>query len=187
MRARVPAIIVAVLLALACVAGEAEPAIDSSAADPFIEALIARMTVEEKVGQLSLYAPASGAPLANPEARRASEAQQFDDIRAGRLMGLFNGGSVEGRRRAQHAAVDESRLHIPLLFGADVIHGFRTIFPVPLAEAASWEPALAERCARAAAVEASAEGLRWTFAPMVDIARDARWGRGVEGAGEDVY
>jgi beta-glucosidase-like glycosyl hydrolase len=83
--------------------------------------------------------------------------------------------------------VNESRLGIPLIFGADVIHGFRTMFPMPLAEASSWEPALAERTARAAAVEATADGFRWTFAPMVDIARDARWGRGLEGVGEDVY
>jgi beta-glucosidase len=186
MGARTAAIVV--LLGLAGLADHAaaQPAADA-ASDVFVEALIARMTVEEKVGQLSLFAPASAAPLANPEARRASEAQQLDDIRAGRVMGLFNGRGLESKRRAQQAAVNESRLGIPLLFGADVIHGFRTIFPVPLAEAASWEPALAERCARAAAVEASADGLRWTFAPMVDIARDARWGRGVEGAGEDVF
>jgi len=180
---RIAAIVV--LLGLACVhRATAQP---SAPPDPFVEALLARMTVEEKVGQLSLYSPASAAPLANPEARRASETQQLDDIRAGRVTGLFNGRGVEAKRRAQEAAVNESRLGIPLLFGADVIHGFRTIFPVPLAEAASWEPALAERCARAAAVEASVDGFRWTFAPMVDIARDARWGRGVEGAGEDVF
>lgn len=168
--------------------------------DAAIEALLARMTVEEKVGQLSLFAPAATAPLGNPVGNPASpaqntasatpsaaEAQQLADIRAGRVMGLFNGAGLAGKRRAQQVAVNESRLGIPLLFAADVIHGFRTLFPVPLAEAASWEPALAERTARAAAVEASAAGFRWTFAPMVDIARDARWGRGVEGAGEDVF
>lgn len=152
-----------------------------------VESLVARMTVEEKVGQLSLYAPAGADIVANPQAARQSLEQQLADIRAGRVTGLFNNAGLEGKRRAQQAAVNESRLGIPLLFGADIIHGFRTVFPVPLAEAASWEPALAERTAHAAAVEATADGFRWTFAPMVDIARDARWGRGVEGAGEDVY
>ena len=156
-------------------------------ADARIESLIGRMTVEEKVGQLSLYAPAGVDVVANPQAAKQSLEQQLADIRAGRVTGLFNNEGLEGKRRAQQAAVNESRLHIPLIFGADIIHGFRTVFPVPLAEAASWEPDLAQRTARAAAEEATADGFRWTFAPMVDIARDARWGRGVEGAGEDVY
>lgn len=155
--------------------------------DVRIESLIGRMTVEEKVGQLSLYAPAGADIVANPQAAQQSLEHQLADIRAGRVTGLFNGEGLEGKRRAQQAAVNESRLHIPLVFAADIIHGFRTVFPVPLAEAASWEPSLAERSARAEAEEASADGFRWTFAPMVDIARDARWGRGVEGAGEDVY
>ncbi len=89
--------------------------------------------------------------------------------------------------RLQHLAMEKSRLHIPLLFGFDVIHGYRTIYPVPLALAASWDPATAERAQRMAAREASAVGIRWTFAPMVDIARDPRWGRIMEGAGEDPY
>jgi len=157
------------------------------AADARIEALIARMTVEEKVGQLSLYAPAGVDVLANPQVARQSLELQLADIRAGRVTGLFNGDGLQAKLQAQKAAVDGSRLHIPLIFGADIIHGFRTVFPVPLAEAASWEPALAQRTARASAEEATGDGFRWTFAPMVDIARDARWGRGVEGAGEDVY
>lgn len=174
------------LLVLACVAGCTTP-VQQSLAEAHIESLIGRMTVEEKVGQLSLYAPAGVDIVANPQAARQSVDQQMADIRAGRVTGLFNNEGLEGKRRAQEAAVKESRLGIPLIFGADIIHGFRTVFPVPLAEAASWEPALAERTARASAQEASADGFRWTFAPMVDIARDARWGRGVEGAGEDVY
>ena len=93
---------------------------------------------------------------------------------------------IRPMRRMQHVAVHESRLGIPLLFAGDVIHGFRTIFPVPLAEAAAFDPDLARRTARAAAEEATAVGLSWNFAPMVDVSRDARWGRGVEGAGEDV-
>ncbi|WP_418127973.1 beta-glucosidase BglX [Variovorax sp. KK3] len=145
------------------------------------------MTVEEKVGQLSLYAPAAVDTVANPQGARLSEEEQLAQIRAGRVTGLFNNEGLEGKRRAQQAAVNQSRLGIPLLFGADIIHGFRTVFPVPLAESASWEPGLAERTAHASAVEATADGFRWTFAPMVDIARDARWGRGIEGAGEDVF
>lgn len=161
--------------------------IADTTAEARIESLIGRMTVEEKVGQLSLYAPAGADIVANPQAAQQSLERQLADIRAGKVTGLFNGEGLEGKRRAQQAAVRESRLGIPLIFGADIIHGFRTVFPVPLAEASSWEPALAERTSRAAAEEASADGFRWTFAPMVDIARDARWGRGVEGAGEDVY
>ena len=156
-----------------------------AATDPRIEALIARMTVEEKVGQLSLYGPADTNIPGNPQANRRNAQLEADEVRAGRVTGLFNNEGLTRKRELQRIAVQESRLGIPLIFGADVIHGFRTIFPMPLAEASSWEPALAERTARAAAVEASADGFRWTFAPMVDIARDARWGRGIEGVGED--
>lgn len=162
-------------------------AASAAAAPPSIDALLARMTVEEKVGQLSLFAPVSTGTVGNPATRQPSAAEQRDDLRAGRITGFFNGQGVAIKREAQRIAVNESRLGIPLLFAADVIHGFRTVFPVPLAEAASWDPGLAERTARAAAVEATADGFRWTFAPMVDIARDARWGRGVEGSGEDVF
>ncbi|KLN58813.1 periplasmic beta-glucosidase precursor [Variovorax paradoxus] len=183
----------AALLGLACFlfspVSHAAPATAEGAAgaDARIESLIARMTVEEKVGQLSLYGPADTNIPGNPQAAQRNGQQEIDDVRAGRLTGLFNNEGLERKRVLQEVAVRESRLGIPLLYGADVIHGFRTIFPMPLAEAASWEPELAERTARAAAVEASADGFRWTFAPMVDIARDARWGRGIEGAGEDVY
>lgn len=173
-----------VLHALALQALAGPPA---HAAPSRIDDLLARMTVEEKVGQLSLFAPVAAGALANPVTRQPSAQGQRDAIRAGRVTGLFNGVGREGKREAQAIAIKESRLGIPLLFGADVIHGFRTVFPVPLAEAASWDPSLAERTARAAAVEATADGFRWTFAPMVDIARDARWGRTVEGAGEDVF
>ncbi|WP_432725798.1 glycoside hydrolase family 3 N-terminal domain-containing protein [Variovorax sp. W6] len=155
--------------------------------DARIEALISRMTVQEKAGQLSLYGPADIDTPNNPQAGWRNAQQEAADVRAGRLTGLFNNAGLEGKRRLQQIAIRESRLGIPLIFGADVIHGFRTMFPMPLAEASSWEPALAERTARAAAVEATADGFRWTFAPMVDIARDARWGRGLEGVGEDVF
>lgn len=156
----------------------------------FIEPLIAKMTVEEKAGQLTLMAAAwagAAATALNPPTAGATFEQQLDEVRKGRLTGVFNGAGAEMSRRMQTVAMRESRLKIPLIFAADVIHGYRTIFPVPLGEAASWEPALAERSARVAAIEAAAAGIDWTFAPMVDIARDARWGRGVEGAGEDVY
>ncbi|AJP71646.1 glycoside hydrolase family 3 N-terminal domain-containing protein [Sphingomonas hengshuiensis] len=159
-------------------------------APAFIESLIAKMTVEEKAGQLTLMAAAwagSAATALNPPSAGASFAQQLDQVRRGQLTGVFNGNGAEMTRQMQTVAMRESRLKIPLIFAADVIHGHRTIFPVPLGEAASWEPDLAERSARVAAVEAAAAGIDWTFAPMVDIARDARWGRGVEGAGEDVH
>ncbi|RZL99572.1 MAG: beta-glucosidase, partial [Sphingomonas sp.] len=109
----------------------------------------------------------------------------LEEVRGGRVGMLFNGYGVAGARRAQDAAL-RSRLGIPLVFAADVIHGCRTIFPIPLADAAAFDPDLSERAARAVAREASAAGLHWTFAPVVDVARDERWGRVAEGAGEDV-
>jgi beta-glucosidase len=153
-----------------------------------VEALIGRMTVEEKAGQLTLIAAAwagGAANKLNPIAPTGGYEGQLADTRAGRLTGVFNGNGTKMAREMQQAAM-ASRLKIPLIFAADVIHGFRTVFPVPLGEASSFDPALAERTARIAATEAAAAGIDWTFAPMVDIARDARWGRGVEGAGEDV-
>ena len=150
---------------------------------------LARMTIEEKAGQLSIMAAAwggSSADALNPKGPSAGFEGQLAEVRAGRLTGVFNGNGVEMARQMQVAATRESRLKVPLIFAADVIHGFRTIFPVPLGEAASFEPDLARRTARAAAVEASAAGIDWTFAPMVDVARDSRWGRTVESSGEDV-
>src|SRR5262249_7567110 len=108
-------------------------------------------------------------------------------VRAGRAGSLLFVADPRETNRLQHIAVEESRLHIPLLFGFDVIHGLRTIFPVPLAIAASWDPAMAEQAPAAPAREGRAVGIHWAFAPMVDIARDPRWGRIVEGAGEDPY
>ncbi|SCX74240.1 glycoside hydrolase family 3 N-terminal domain-containing protein [Variovorax sp. EL159] len=182
---------VASLLGLACIsfssAAEKPPTDPPDAGLARIEALIARMTPQEKAGQLSLYGPADTNIPNNPQAGWRNGQQETADVRAGRITGLFNNAGLEGKLRLQQIAVRESRLGIPLIFGADVIHGFRTMFPMPLAEVSSWEPALAERTARAAAVEATADGFRWTLAPMVDIARDARWGRGLEGVGEDVY
>ena len=146
-----------------------------------IEALLQKMTLEEKVGQLVQYS--AGQPTGPGTGRT-----DYDDmIRKGEVGALFNITTARQVNAYQRIAVEQSRLHIPLLFGLDVIHGFRTEFPVPLGLASTWDPALVERTARVAAREASASGIRWTFSPMVDIARDARWGRMTEGAGEDPY
>lgn len=143
-----------------------------------VDQLLRKMTLEEKLGQLQQL---DG--LAEGDFRP----EHPDLIRKGRLGATLN---VRGARRVnqlQRIAVEESRLKIPVLFGFDVIHGYRTIFPVPLAEASSWDPAAVERAAAIAAAEAAAAGVKWTFAPMVDIARDPRWGRIVEGSGEDPF
>ena len=139
------------------------------------------MTLEEKLGQIT-QAPA-GWGQTGPTVDAGGE-QQVRDGKLGSFLSLWG---AETTRRMQRIAVEQSRLKIPLIFGFDVIHGMRTIFPVPLAMAATWDSASAVRAARVAAVEATAMGVHWTFAPMVDIARDARWGRIVEGAGEDPY
>ena len=147
----------------------------------FVDSVLAGMTLEEKAGQLNQLT-GLGAPT-GPGGAPAG----FQQIRRGEVGSFLN---VVGRDTVialQKIAVEQSRTHIPLLFALDVIHGFRTIFPVPLAESNSWDPAAAERSARAAAAEAAVQGISWTFAPMVDIARDPRWGRIVEGAGEDPY
>ncbi|MEH3046316.1 glycoside hydrolase family 3 N-terminal domain-containing protein [Sphingomonas adhaesiva] len=159
----------------------------TAAATVRIDALVAAMTLEEKAGQLSCFndeVRPVGAVF-NPVVDARGAATMLDDIRAGRIGMLFNGYGVAGARRAQEAAL-ASRLRIPLVFAADVIHGCRTIFPIPLAEAAAFDPALSERAARAVARETTAGGIHWTFAPVVDVARDQRWGRVAEGAGEDV-
>ncbi|MFN3559132.1 MAG: beta-glucosidase BglX [Brevundimonas sp.] len=154
-----------------------------------VDALIARMTIEEKAGQLNLMNdPFRWRPEGiNPgDALDTDQSQTAADIKAGRIGALFNGVGAASTRYVQDMAVKESRLGIPLLFAADIVHGLRTTFPVPLGEAASWDLDLAERTARAAAVEGGAAGVHQTYAPMVDVARDQRWGRVVEGSGEDV-
>jgi beta-glucosidase len=155
----------------------------------FIDALIGRMTLEEKAGQLQIMASAWGGGTAlalNPPQGNSDFPKQVEEARRGQLTGVFNGNGATMARIMQSAAVKESRMKIPLIFAADIIHGHRTIFPVPLAEVASFEPDLARRTAEAAAFEAAGAGVDWTFSPMVDVARDQRWGRGVEGGGEDV-
>jgi len=153
----------------------------------FVDQLIGRMTLEEKAGQLSLMASAWGGGVAaalNPPSN-SNFPQQVEEARQGQLTGVFNGNGARMARIMQTAAMKDSRLKIPLIFAADIIHGHRTIFPVPLAEVASFEPDLARRTAEVAAFEASGAGIDWNFSPMVDVARDQRWGRGVEGGGED--
>lgn len=147
----------------------------------FIDVLMKKMTLEEKIGQLNL--PGSGDIV-------TGQAQSSDigrKIREGKVGGLFNIKSAAKIRDVQKVAVEESRLKIPLIFGMDVIHGYETVFPIPLGLSATWDMNLVERSARIAAIEASADGINWTFSPMVDISRDPRWGRTAEGAGEDAY
>jgi beta-glucosidase len=150
-----------------------------SGADPTarVESLLARMTFDEKIGQMSqstsMHTPISDAIRA--------------EIRAGRWGSFLNAGGPADRAEAQRIALHESRLGIPLLFGRDVIHGYHTIFPIPLGQASSWDPELIREAARIAAAEAAKEGFKWTFAPMMDIARDPRWGRIAESLGEDPY
>ncbi|MGQ0713814.1 MAG: glycoside hydrolase family 3 N-terminal domain-containing protein [Gemmatimonadaceae bacterium] len=167
----------ALCLSIAAMA-DAQP--NAARATRFVDSILARMTLEEKLGQLTQLPGRWGDT--GPQVPEGGE----DEIRRGQVgsfLGVFGAGYT---RRMQELAL-QSRLKIPLLFAHDVIHGFRTIFPVSLAEAASWDPEAVERSARIAATEATAAGLHWTFAPMVDIARDPRWGRIVEGAGEDPY
>ena len=149
--------------------------------DRFVSDLLAKMTLEEKIGQLNLLSV--GFDVTGPIVSQNVEA----NVRRGLVGGVFNTYTPAAVRKLQERAVNESRLHIPLLFGYDVIHGHKTIFPIPLGLACTWNLELIERSARIAATEASADGLHWTFSPMVDIARDPRWGRIAEGAGEDPY
>jgi beta-glucosidase len=145
-----------------------------------VEKLLKQMTLEEKIGQLNQYS--AGSPTGPGTGRSDYE----EMISKGEVGSLFN-VTGEKANTYQKLAVEKSRLKIPLIFGLDVIHGYRTTFPTPLGMSATWEPDLVAKAARVAAVEASHDGIRWTFSPMVDIARDARWGRIVEGAGEDPY
>lgn len=141
-----------------------------------VNELVSRMTLAEKLGQMSQ----------STSMNTLTDAIR-DQIRQGRWGSFLNAGSPADRAEAQRIARTESRLKIPLLFGRDVIHGYRTIFPIPLGQAASWDPQLVEQAARMAAREATSEGIKWTFAPMIDIARDPRWGRIAESPGEDPY
>jgi beta-glucosidase len=169
-------------LAIACKT-TSQPRTTSAPAnyDRQIDSILALMTLEEKIGQMTLFTTDWGST--GPTIRPGYE----NDIKAGNCGALFNSHTVAFTRHLQQVAVEQSRLGIPLIFGYDVIHGYKTIFPIPLGESCSWDLAAMEQSASIAAAEASAAGLHWTFAPMVDISRDPRWGRVMEGAGEDPY
>jgi beta-glucosidase len=166
------------IVLISLVLGVTAPAQQQNDVERRIDALLARMTLEEKLGQLQQL---------DGHADGKYRPEHVELVRKGLLGSTLNVRGAEQTNELQKIAVEQSRLKIPLIFGFDVIHGYRTIFPVPLGEAASWDPAAVERSASVAALETRASGVHWTFAPMVDIARDARWGRIVEGSGEDPY
>lgn len=150
-----------------------------------VEELLKKMTLEEKIGQMVQY---NGSwDVTGPAPTGEAAKLKYDQLKKGLVGSMLNVTSVEDTRRAQELAVESSRLGIPLIIGYDVIHGYQTMFPIPLGEAASWDTKAMETSARVAATEAAAAGIHWTFAPMVDITRDARWGRVMETAGEDPY
>jgi beta-glucosidase len=159
----------------------AQPPANDPKMNAFIDDLMGRMTLEEKIGQLNLLSV--GFDVTGPQLSRDANVE----IRQGEVGGVFNTYTPVAVRKLQSQALKESRMGIPLLFGYDVIHGHKTIFPIPLGLSCTWNMDLVERSARIAATEASADGVNWTFSPMVDIARDPRWGRIAEGAGEDPY
>ncbi len=146
-----------------------------------IEALLKQMTLDEKIGQMNQFS------FGAPTGPGTSRSEYGEMIAAGKLGSVFNLTGAKETNQLQRAAMTKSRLKIPIIFGLDVIHGYRTTFPIPLALAATWNPELVQQTASAAAHEAAAEGVRWTFSPMIDISRDARWGRIIEGAGEDPF
>lgn len=167
----------------AATSGNATPqsSLNNSATEKKIDALLRKMTLEEKVGQLVQYS--AGQPTGPGTGRTDYE----DMIQKGQIGALFNITTAREANAFQRIAMEKSRLQIPLVFGLDVIHGYRTEFPIPLGLASTWEPELVQQAARVAAREASASGIRWAFSPMLDISRDARWGRMAEGFGEDTY
>ncbi|MCY7408962.1 MAG: glycoside hydrolase family 3 C-terminal domain-containing protein, partial [Chitinophagales bacterium] len=169
------------LLVLVTLSSFIKITVAQSSREKFIDSLLGVMTLEEKIGQMTLLT--SDWDVTGP----TMKSNYKEDIRTGRVGNIFNAFTAKYTRELQQIAVNETRLHIPLMFGYDVIHGHRTIFPIPLGQAASWDLAAIEKSERIAATEAAAEGIHWTFAPMVDIARDPRWGRITEGAGEDTY
>ena len=158
---------------------------DQSIKDQFISDLLEKMTLEEKIGQMNQYS--SFFDVTGPPPEDNSTKNKYDHIRTGMVGSVLNVKGPKDVRAMQELAVNNSRLGIPMIFGIDVIHGFKTITPIPLAESASWDLEAIEASARMAATEAAAAGINWTFAPMVDISRDARWGRVMEGGGEDPY
>jgi len=172
---------VVLVMALSFTACKKESSVSTSAIDRRVDSVMSLMTLEEKIGQLNL--PSAGAFTTG--AVESSDIAK--KIAEGKVGGLFNIKSVANIKEMQKIAVEKSRLKIPLLFGMDVIHGYESVFPIPLGLSCSWDMTLIERSARIAAQEASADGINWTFSPMVDIGRDPRWGRISEGSGEDPY
>ncbi|MFL6215573.1 MAG: glycoside hydrolase family 3 N-terminal domain-containing protein [Blastocatellia bacterium] len=176
--AKSQSLVVALLLILSIFTSLPSIAAPRDGIEERINKLIAQMTLEEKLGQLQIL---------DGEADGKYRPEHIEMVRKGLLGSTLNVRGAKRVNELQRVAMEQSRLKIPLLFGFDVIHGYRTIFPISLGEVASWDPAAVERAASVAAAESAAAGVRWTFAPMVDIARDARWGRISEGAGEDPY
>lgn len=151
-----------------------------------IDSLLGIMTLEEKIGQMNQYSGFWDATGPTPQ-EGDQAAAKYEDLKNGLVGSMLNVKGVSQIKALQKIAVEETRLGIPLIFGFDVIHGYKTISPIPLAESASWDLVAIKKSAQNAAEEAAASGINWTFAPMVDISRDARWGRVMEGAGEDPY
>lgn len=171
-------VLIVALLASQCAIAQVQ---QNAKMKTFIDALMKKMTLDEKIGQLNL--PGAG-DITTGQAASSDIAKKIEE---GKVGGLFNIKTVEKIKDVQRVAVEKSRLKIPLIFGMDVIHGYQTVFPIPLGLSCSWDMKAIENSARIAAVEASADGINWTFSPMVDIARDPRWGRIAEGSGEDAY
>ena len=178
---RIGRFLLTAVITASAVTAMAGPQADKGKMDQFIDNLMGRMTLQEKIGQLNL--PVSGEIVTG----QAKSSDVAGKIRKGQVGGLFNVKGVENIREVQKIAVEQSRLKIPLLFGMDVIHGYETVFPIPLALSCSWNMEAIKESARIAAKESSADGICWTFSPMVDICRDPRWGRMAEGGGEDPY
>ncbi|WP_347840503.1 beta-glucosidase BglX [uncultured Draconibacterium sp.] len=185
MKKLILSILVMSVIAVACTKSTDPGKHAKNEIDVRVEALLAKMTLTEKVGQLNQYS--SRWEMTGPAPEGVDSMALYNMIKEGKLGSMLNVTGAIATCNIQRWAVDSSRLGIPLILAYDVIHGYETMFPIPLAEAASWEPELAQLSSRIAAIEASAAGLHWTFAPMVDIARDARWGRFMEGSGEDPY
>lgn len=178
---RIGRFLLTAVITASAVTAMATPQADKGKMDQFIDNLMGKMTLQEKIGQLNL--PVSGEIVTG----QAKSSDVAGKIRKGQVGGLFNVKGVENIREVQKIAVEQSRLKIPLLFGMDVIHGYETVFPIPLALSCSWDMEAIKESARIAAKESSADGICWTFSPMVDICRDPRWGRMAEGGGEDPY
>ena len=178
---RIGRFLLAAVISASAATAMATPQADKGKMDKFIDNLMGKMTLQEKIGQLNL--PVSGEIVTG----QAKSSDVAGKIRKGQVGGLFNVKGVDNIREVQKIAVEQSRLKIPLLFGMDVIHGYETVFPIPLALSCSWDMESIEESARIAAKESSADGICWTFSPMVDICRDPRWGRMSEGGGEDPY